>query len=325
MKISSYNVTDVSYHYIGLRVLAGLPTTARREEQINTISRSVSKYVNDRALRLMLPEPQGTFETVGEKICQELVHFKFARSIKGGYKLTDAGKNALKLLNEREYVELRKFMVQVHLQTYDNLRAVLQRYLEIGYICLPVVEARQLATENYVQCLLEPTFNGEASVIAAETLNNLKVKSPSKIKNALWEKVLRKIFPDMRVSVPLFHALVVRLVSLRLLNVMKTRINGCNFAKSYSPCVRQSPPQSWYVPLDIYLSSGEPFLFYFCEPDMTDKKTQGKFLEAIDEAFSKLSPQAGYYDLPEVRYFVCDRLKIPEAAFDEGINHLLDI
>lgn len=325
MKISSYNITDVSYHYIGLRVLAGLPTTARREEQIKTISRSVLKYVNDRALRLMLPEPQGTFEIVGERICQELVHFKFARYIKGGYKLTDAGKNALKLLNEHEYVELRKLIVQVHLQTYDNLRAVFQRYLEISYICLPVVEARQLATENYVQYLLEPTFNSEASVIATDTLKNLQVKSPSKIEGALREKVFRRIFPNMRVSVSLFQALVDRLVSLRLLNVMKTRINGCDFAKSYSPCVRQSPSQSWYVPLDIYLYSGEPFLFYFCEPNITDKKNQGQFLQAIDEAFSKLSPQAGYYDLPEVRYFVCDRLKIPDAAFDEGINHLLDL
>jgi hypothetical protein len=325
MNISSYNVTDVSYHYIGLRILARLATTARRKEQINTISHSVSKYVNDKALHLMLPEPQGTFKTVGEKICQELVHFKFARSIKGTYKLTDAGINALKLLNEHRYVELRKLMVQVHLQTYDNLRAVLQRYLEVGYICLPVVEAKQLAAENYVQCLLEPTFNEESSAIAVDTLNNLQVKSPRKIKDALWKRVLRRIFPDMRVSVSLFHALVDRLVSLRLLNVMKTRINGCDFAKSYSPCVRQLPPQSWYVPLEIYLSSGEPFCFHFCEPDMADKKTQGQFLEAIDEAFSKLSPQAGYYDLPEVRYFVCDQLKIPDAAFDEGINHFLDL
>ena len=33
MNITSYNVTDVGYHYIGLRVLAGLTQIARRDEQ----------------------------------------------------------------------------------------------------------------------------------------------------------------------------------------------------------------------------------------------------------------------------------------------------
>ena len=41
VNITSYNVTDVGYHYIGLRVLAGLPSGTRREEQTGTISRSV--------------------------------------------------------------------------------------------------------------------------------------------------------------------------------------------------------------------------------------------------------------------------------------------
>jgi hypothetical protein len=67
LNISSYNISDVSYHYIGLRVLAGLLPTARREEQITSISRNVLKFVGDKSLRLMLPEPKGTFETVGEK------------------------------------------------------------------------------------------------------------------------------------------------------------------------------------------------------------------------------------------------------------------
>ena len=59
MNITSYNVTDVGYHLIGLRMLSGLPTNSRRDEQTETISRSVRKYVNDKALRLMLPEPRG--------------------------------------------------------------------------------------------------------------------------------------------------------------------------------------------------------------------------------------------------------------------------
>ena len=77
MNISSFNVTDVGFHYIGLQVLAVMPE-ASREEQNAAISRSVLKYVRDKALRLMLPEPKGTYDTVGEKICQEFVHFKFA-------------------------------------------------------------------------------------------------------------------------------------------------------------------------------------------------------------------------------------------------------
>ena len=82
MNITSYNVTDVGYHYIGLRVLSGLPVGASRTEQTDTIGRSIRKYVSDKALRLMLPEPRGTFETAGEKVCQELVHMQFAKSLK---------------------------------------------------------------------------------------------------------------------------------------------------------------------------------------------------------------------------------------------------
>ena len=33
MNITSYNVTDVGYHYIGLRVLGRLPSNTRRDEQ----------------------------------------------------------------------------------------------------------------------------------------------------------------------------------------------------------------------------------------------------------------------------------------------------
>ena len=91
MNISSFNVTDVGYHYIGLRVLVAMPE-ASKEEQTGTISRNVLKYARDRALRLMLPEPKGTYDTVGEKVCQELGHFEFADAKKGrGYELTTSG------------------------------------------------------------------------------------------------------------------------------------------------------------------------------------------------------------------------------------------
>jgi hypothetical protein len=47
------------------------------------------KYARDKALRLMLPEPKSKHETVGERICQELAHFKFAEATNGrGYELT---------------------------------------------------------------------------------------------------------------------------------------------------------------------------------------------------------------------------------------------
>lgn len=64
------------------------------------------------------------------------------------------------------------------------------------------------------------------------------------------------------------------------------------------------------------------FAIYFCEPDMSCERTQDKLLAALDLAFSKLSPQAGYYDLPEIRDFVCRHLKIPEVSFEEGVNYI---
>src|SRR5213593_2056805 len=98
MNITSYNVTDVAYHYIGLRVLAA-NTSLKREELTTAVSRSIGQYVRDRALKLMLAAPRGTFETVGEKVCQELVHLDLARSAEGSYQLTDLGRQALSLLN----------------------------------------------------------------------------------------------------------------------------------------------------------------------------------------------------------------------------------
>src|SRR5438270_9150036 len=115
VNISSFNITDVGYHYIGLRVLAAMPE-ASREEQNATISRSVLKYARDKALRLMLPEPRSTYETVGEKICQELAHFEYAEATKErGYELTATGMETLGLLNDKNYLELRRRMALVHL------------------------------------------------------------------------------------------------------------------------------------------------------------------------------------------------------------------
>lgn len=327
MNISSYNISDVAYHYIGLRVLGGLPTTARREEQEETVSRSVRKYVSDRALRLMLPEPRGTFEAAGEKVCRELVHFGFANSAKGAYELTEPGKEALGLVEGRKHTELRRVMARVHLETYDNLRAVVQKHLELGHIWRPIVETSKLGQKGYLRKLLEPSLGEKAASPAASIRESHQGDGAKKIEDALQSKVIAQALPGVRVTVPLFRSIADRLVSLRLLNIARdsSTVKGCDFLKSYSPCVDNTPPHSWYTPLAVSPSAAPPFTLYFCEPDMTNPQTRQKFLAAIDRSLGKLDPQGGYYDLPEVRDRVCEEMRIPEAAFDEGVNQLLDL
>ena len=138
MKITSFNIADVGYHYIGLRVLKSLPTTTK-EAQGSAISKNVAKYTSDKALRLMLPAPKGDFTTIGEKICQELVHMDLAEtSQRKGYSLTPVGEELLAMLNEGRHQELRRGMAELHLRTYDNLRQVLAVQLDGNCIWSPV-------------------------------------------------------------------------------------------------------------------------------------------------------------------------------------------
>ena len=325
MNITSYNVTDVAYHYIGLRVLAGLSDGARREEQTGTISRNVRKYVSDRALRLMLPEPRGTFETAGEKICQELVHLKFAKSVKGGYELTDEGKAVLSLLNHHQNKKLRRVMAEAHLRTYDNLRLVVKMHLGSEAVWRPVVNAESLDSKDYITCLLAPTFADQADQQAVQVVSTHNGGGPKKLEDALCRLVLKKAAPEAHIGVPMFRAMCDRLVSLRLLNQMRSYQGRCEFLKTYTPCVDGTPPSNWYASLDVRLTSGELFPIYVCEPDMANEETLKRFLRALHDAFKVLAPTAGYFDLPEVRDSVCESLKIPEAAFDEGLNHVLDL
>ncbi len=327
MNITSYNVTDVGYHLIGLRVLSGLPANTQRHEQTETISRSIRKYVNDKALRLMLPEPRGTFETAGEKVCQELTHLQFAKSIKGAYQLTEKGNKVLDLLNSRENKELRRVMVEAHLRTYDNLRLVVSKHLDMDAVWRPVVSRDRPDEENYIASLLAPTFGLFAKAKAEQTISEINSDSPGKLEDALGRLVLRKIAPEMRIGVPMFRSMCDRLVSLRLLNQMrlKSESQGTEFLKTYTPCVKTDPPNDWYVYLDVRLDSGEEFPIYFCEPDMTSEKVLEKLIEAVHKAFHTLTPMAGYFDLPEVRDLVNEQLNIPEAAFDEGLNRVLDL
>ena len=272
----------------------------------------------------MLPEPRGTFETVGEKVCQELVHIQFAKSVKGAYELTADGRDVLSLLDSGQHQELRRTMAKAHLQTYDNLRVVVQKHLHLDGVWRPIVEADKANDSDYITRLLEPTFGQGASEQAEQVLSTLNGNSHKKLEDELSHRVLRKAIPEMRMGVPMFRAMCDRLVSLRLLNLMRDDRGGCEFLKTYTPCMVTPPKNDWYVSLDICLGAGEPFTIYFCEPDMGDTKTREELIKAIDKALATLTAMAGYYNLPEVRDRVCEFLKIPEAAFDDGLNLLLD-
>ncbi len=324
MNISSFNVTDVGYHYIGLRVLGAMPE-APREEQSATIARNVLKYARDKSLRLMLPEPKGTYETVGEKVCQELAHFKFAESAKGrGYVLTEKGLEVLELLNDKEYVELRRLMAAVHLGTYENLRAVVHAHITLGGILSPVVEGSRSIDLNYLSSLLVPTFGAAAERQAGSFLDEHKGRTPKQTEDALREVVLRQCIPHHSIGVPLFRSMCDRLVSLRLLNGMKVLGDDGEFHRTYSPCVEGPPTRPWHRRVDVSLSVGGSYAIFLSEPDVADDGTQRSFLAALDHAFAALTEQAGYFDLPDVRDHVCDSMQIPEASFDECVLVMLD-
>ena len=325
MNITSYNVTDVGYHYIGLRALDSLAIGTRRDTQTSAISLNVRKYVSDKALRMMLPEPRGTFETSGVKIAQELTHLGLAASVKGSYELTDEGRTALDLLNNRRHRELRRFMVRAHLQTYDNLRIVVKRHLVLSAVWRPVVGAENPVGSEYLASLLAPTFGSEAEEQADQLLSTFNGDGPKKVEDALNRLILRRAVPEIRIGVPMFRAMCDRLTSLRLLNQMRTYRDCCEFLKTYTPCVDKAPSNDWYAFLDVSLASGESFPIYLCEPDMAEDGTRQNFLAAVYKAFGKLTPTAGYFDLPEVRDTVSEYLRVPEAAFDEGLNRVLDL
>ena len=324
MNITSFNVTDVGYHYIGLRVLAAMPEVAR-DEQAATIARSVLKYARDKALRLMLPEPKGTYESVGEKICQELAHFEYAEATKGhGYTLTPTGFEILGLLNNREHVELRRRMAIVHLKTYANLQAVVHAHISNKGILSPSVEASKTIDLSYIVGLLRPTFDSTAEKEAVQFLEKRKDRTAKQTEDALRDMILNRLIPQHSVGVPLFRAMCDRLVSLRLLNAMKVSKEDGEFNRTYSPCVEGPPTRRWHQRAITPLAAGGAYTIFLSEPDMEDEQTQWSFLAALDQAFAALKEQAGYFDLPSVRDHVCDNMLIPEAAFDEGVLALLD-
>jgi len=326
MNITSYNVTDVGYHYIGLRVVASLPSDSTRESQFSAVSRNVLKYANDKALRLMLPAPRGDFQTVGEKVCQELVHLGLAEAPYGkGYSLTDDGRHALRLLNEANHLQLRRKIIECHLRTYDNLRQVVSRQLDGESIWSPVVDAARSTQIDYIERLLKPTLGPEANAVAKSIIVAGNAGTAKKMEDIVRDAVLRHVFPNLRISLPLFRSMGDRLVSMRLLNIMRTTADDCEFAKSYSPCRSDTANGNYHTMLTLILPNRQPFTIYLSEPDMKQPQMRDALLAAIDQSFSRLTAQAGYFDLPQVRDLICEKLMIPEAAFDEGVNELLDL
>jgi len=328
MNITSYNITDVTYHYIGLRALGCASAYSDRSQQTDAISRNVLKFVNDKALRLMLPEPRSSFGTVGERVCQELVHLRFACSNSKGYELTDSGEKALRLLTYRQYAELRRLMISMHLRTYDNLRAIIQKHLEVGAVWRPIVTAGLVGSVDYLSGLLKPTFGNDADEAASAFSNGHKVLSPKKTEDWLHGKVIARLMPNEKIAVSIFRSICSRLASLRLLNVRRAKTGKSSeleFAKSYSPCVQGSPVRPWHAPMDVALANGENYQIHLSEPNLKDASQRTVLLEALEGAFSEMSPVGGYYDIPDLRDSVCERLMLPEPAFDEGLNILLDL
>lgn len=324
MNITSYNVTDVGYHYIGLRVLAASPT-ASREQQDTSVARNVAKYAIDKALRLMLPEPRGSFSSVGDKVLQELAHLQLAKLVRGkGYVLTDLGIQAVEALNSKEYDSLRRLMAKAHLETYDNLLQVVLRHIHNGPIFSPIVEAARTAEPEYLAGLLRPTFGEGVCEVLKSLSEDLADEPPKKVEDSLRAAILSHLFPDAKLSVPLFRAMTDRLVSLRLLNVTRDKEDGCEWAKSYTSCVAGEPVKPWHKALEIRPGHDSSQVIYLSEPLMTDPAMRNRLLRAMEEGYTRLSAAAGYYDLPELRDFVCENLMIPEAAFDDGVNALLD-
>ena len=324
MNITSYNITDVSYHYIGLRVLDHLTADVGRTIQVEEISRNVLKFATDKALRLMLSHPSTSFAGTGPKICQELVHFQFARSVRGGYEITEKGRSVLQLLTSQDYTALRRLMARVHLQTYDNLRCIIQNHIDSGAVWRPIVEAARMSEKGYLKKLLAPTFGAGAGSVAPVVMTERKGLSAGKVQDALHDRIIKWRMPHQRIRVANFRAICDRLSSLRLLNQRRVNSEGCEFDVSYSPCTADAPRRAWYVPLNVPLEDGNSFRIFFCEPDMKDQCQQDVLLATIDKAFCNLNPVGGYYDIPELRDWVCQHLMIPDSAFDDGINHLLD-
>jgi hypothetical protein len=267
VKISSYNINDVGYHYIGLRVIANLKQ-ASRADQISAISRNIYKYVCDKALRLMLPEPRGSYETIGEKVCQELVHMRFSKAEpSGAYALTDTGTQAVQLLNSREFKSLRRIMVAAQLGTYDNLRGVLQKHIQLGALWRPIIQANTPITDDSLRIVATPVLGDAAWNFANEIIDTLSGLSAKRVEDAILGSFLRFYFGEDSIGIPLFRALCDRLASLRVLNIMRASYDGRDFLKTYSTALASNGDRCWYIQVSTTTRDGDFYSIFMAEPD----------------------------------------------------------
>ena len=159
-------------------------------------------------------------------------------------------------------------MACVHLETYDNLRAVTLKHLDQVHLAAHsrnVQAGTKRIPREVAGAILWGKGGFPCGCHSGKPPRGWHEKGGEKIEDALQSRVIAQALPGVRVTVPLFRSIADRSVSLRLLNIARdaTTIKGCDFLKSYSPCVENAPPHSWYTPLSVNPSATPPFMIYF--------------------------------------------------------------
>jgi len=313
VNITSYNITDVSYHYVGLRVVES-SGGASRDRLAEMISAAVLKLVMDRALRMMLPAPRGTFSSAGEKVLNELKHFGLTETEGKHVGLTEAGKAAHQLLQSKQFVQLRRVFIRLHLETYSNFREVLL-YLAGGESLLRPIKDSIDPTDLAVAWKVFLPWDSEGPARSSIDL------TPQKVEDAITARLLERAFSGTKVTVPIFRSMCDRMTSLRLVNQSRVTKGGMEAFAIYSTC--RKTKTRWQHELS-FVVSGSPRTLFLSEYSIELKGAREALLAALKAAFDELEPEGGFYDLPDVRDKVCMSMLIPEAAFDEALLQLLE-
>jgi hypothetical protein len=308
VNITSYNITDVTYHYVGLRVVQA-SSGESRDRLAEVISTAVQKLVMDRALRLMLPAPRGTFSSVGEKVLNELKHFGLTDTDRKRVVLSQKGSELFNLLQANRFSEVRRSFVKFHLESYDNVRQVVE-YLASGEtVFRPIKDGLDLTrlravTKAFIPWQSDYRLPDEVTSQEAE--------------DSITASILEHCFPNAKLTVPIFRSMCDRLTSMRLVNQPRASRDGFQAFAIYGTC-SNAKQNEWQVQLPSW--SSDLFLSEFA----LDKPGARNALSgALEEAFGELSPEGGFFDLPDVRDKVCLHLRIPEAAFDDALLQMLD-
>src|SRR5438046_2073588 len=98
---------------------------------------------------------------------------------------TSSPRSARQRLQASTRKPLRRVMAEVHLLVFDNLRALMRHYLEVGPIFSPTVEAEKADDKDYIRRLLTPALGSEARAVADEITDTLKEMAPKKVEDAL--------------------------------------------------------------------------------------------------------------------------------------------